>query len=201
MYFESFSLVLKMIILIWIFIGSLFTGVACDTEQNWIATVGENITIPFKTAEQEKANRVTIIFLKEKTVIAQYCRCAHCEDCDVVKKPGVLLKVEEGTVLLILLDVSIRSSGTYEARIYIGNNVFKETGSLLVNEPFSPSRQPPHTSTSKPHNSSEHQWLYLAIIITTTMILAIVICGVVCFIRKPMRASMAYIYALSDEYE
>ncbi|KAI2646687.1 hypothetical protein H4Q32_026694 [Labeo rohita] len=106
---------------------------ACDTEQKWNATAGENITIPFKTAEQEKANRVTVIFLKEETVIAQYCHCAYCGDCDVVKKPGVLLQVEEGTVWLTLLDVSIRNSGTYKAKIFIGNKVFKETGSLLVN--------------------------------------------------------------------
>ncbi|KAL0153452.1 hypothetical protein M9458_051243, partial [Cirrhinus mrigala] len=106
---------------------------ACDNEQKWNATVGENITIPFKTAEQEKASRVTVIFLKEDTVIAQYCRCAHCGDCNVVKKTGVLLQVEEGTVWLTLHDVSIRNSGIYEARIFIGNKVFKETGSLLVN--------------------------------------------------------------------
>ncbi|RXN34276.1 hypothetical protein ROHU_014999 [Labeo rohita] len=122
-----------MITLAWFFIGFLFTVAACDAEQKWNATVGENVTIPFKTAEQEKANRVTVIFLKEETVIAQYCCCAHCEDCDVVKKPGVLLQVVEGTVWLTLQDVSIRNSGTYKARIFIGNKVFKETGSLLVN--------------------------------------------------------------------
>ncbi|KAL1249308.1 hypothetical protein QQF64_020313 [Cirrhinus molitorella] len=113
--------------------------------------------------------------------IAQYCQCTHCGDCDVVKNPGVLLQVEEGTVRLILQDVSIKNSGLYKVQIFIGNNVFEETGSLHVSEPFSPSGQPPHTSTLKPHNSSDNHWLYFAIII---IILGIVICGVVCFFRR-----------------
>lgn len=65
-------------------------------------------------------------------------------------------------------------------------------------EPLYSSRRPPRAFTPKPHNFSEHRWLYAAIII---IILGFVSCGVVCCFRKRKRAGITYIYACIDEHE
>lgn len=108
----------------------------CDAELKLEANDGEDVTISFKTDELNRANQVKITFTRQsqKYLIAQYCRCAHCGDCDVVETPGVLLRVEEGT--LILQDVRSRNSGLYEAKIIVGNIVSKMKVTLVVNSEY-----------------------------------------------------------------
>lgn len=105
----------------------------CAAGLNLKAAEGDNVTIPFKNAGLERAERVTITLTREnqKTVIARYCRCAHCGDCSVVKKQGFLLRAEEG--ILTLLDVSSSNSGLYEAKIIADNKLSKTNATLDVN--------------------------------------------------------------------
>ncbi|XP_016295381.1 uncharacterized protein LOC107653225 isoform X1 [Sinocyclocheilus anshuiensis] len=161
-----------------------FSVAVCDAELKLEATDGENVTISFKTAELKRADRVSITFTREnrKTLIAQYCRCVHCRDCDVVETPGVLLRVE-GTVPLILLDVSSNNSGLYEARVFIGNDVSEIKATLVVKKPaFSSTKAPLQISTPNPPNSSGHLWLYALLI--PLVILGVVTCS---FWRKKCR--------------
>ncbi|XP_016104995.1 uncharacterized protein [Sinocyclocheilus grahami] len=141
-------------------VGNLLYRIAvCVAQLNLKAADGENVTISFKTAGLERADQVKITFTRgcKKNLIAQYCRCAHCGDCDAVETPGVVLRVEEGT--LTLLRVSSNNSGLYEV-IIIGNNVSEMKVTLVVNKPpFSSSIEPRQTSISKPPNVSERHRL------------------------------------------
>ncbi|XP_026092449.1 uncharacterized protein LOC113065431 isoform X2 [Carassius auratus] len=142
----------------------VFSVAVCDTELKLEATDGENVTIPFKTAELERADRVRITFERDgqKKLVAQYCRCADCGYCRVVETPGVLLRIEEGTASLILLDVSSSNSGLYEAQVFNGNNVSEIQATLVVKEPvLSSTKETPQTSSPKPPDSSGHLWLWL----------------------------------------
>lgn len=105
----------------------------CVAELKLEANTGENVTIPFKTAELERADRVRITFTRDnqKKLIAQYC-CAHCWVCIPVETPGVLLRIEEGTASLILQDVSSRSSGLYKAQVFNGKHVSEIQATLVV---------------------------------------------------------------------
>lgn len=107
----------------------------CDAEQKVEAADGDNVTISFKSPDLDGADQVMITLTGEnhKTVIARYCRCAHCGDCDVVETPRVFLRVEEGT--LILLRVRSRDSGLYEA-IIIGKKVSRIKATLVVNSEY-----------------------------------------------------------------
>ncbi|XP_026055416.1 uncharacterized protein LOC113041217 isoform X2 [Carassius auratus] len=187
MYFEAYFLVCKMSILVWIFIGSLFTVAVCVAELNLEAAEGENVTVSFKTAGLERADQVKITLTRgrQKKLIAQYCCCVHRGDCDVVETAGVLLRVEEGT--FSLLSVRSNNTGLYGVIILTGSNVSEKKVTLVVNKPLYSSRRPPRAFTPKPHNFSEHRWLYAAIII---IILGFVSCGVVCCFRKRKRAGM-----------
>ncbi|KAI2649417.1 Titin [Labeo rohita] len=110
-----------------------FSQTVCVAGLNLEATEGDNVTIPLETAELDRADQVTITLKREnkKKLIAQYCCCAQRGDCNVLETPGVSLQVQEGT--LILLDVSSRDSGFYEATIIVGNNVSKKNATLNVN--------------------------------------------------------------------
>lgn len=136
----------------------------CAGGSNLKAADGDNVTISFKTTGLERAEQVTITLTREsqKTVIARYCRCAHCGDCSVVETQGVLLRVEDGT--LTLLDVRCDNSGLYEAKIIADNNLSTKNATLVVRKPpFSSSTETTQPSISKPPNSSEHQRLYVLI--------------------------------------
>ncbi len=107
----------------------------CAAEQKVEAADGDNVTISFKSPDLDGADQVMITFTREsqKTVIARYCRCAHCWDCNVVETPRVFLRVEEGN--LILLRVNSNNSGLYEV-IIIGNNVSRIKATLVVNSEY-----------------------------------------------------------------
>lgn len=176
---EVFLNALKMKLISSVFI--LISVTVCDAELNLETTDGENVTISFKTAELERADRVRITFTRDNQfdLIAQYCRCVLCRDCIPVETPGVLLRIEEGA--LILLDVSSRNSGLYEAKIISGKNVFKKNATLVVKPPFSSSRAPPRTSISKPPQTSISKRQRLYVLIAPAFILA------VCFFCKCLR--------------
>ncbi|KAF4096290.1 hypothetical protein G5714_022259 [Onychostoma macrolepis] len=146
----------------------VFISVAvCDAELNLEAADGEDVTISFNSDELNRADQVKITFTRQsqKSLIAQYCRCAHCGDCSVVETPGVLLRVEEGT--LILQDVRSRSSGVYEAKIIAGNIVSQMKVTLVVNKP-------PQTSIiSNPPNSSESHRLHVLVPALVVFILGV----------------------------
>ncbi|XP_026092446.1 uncharacterized protein LOC113065428 [Carassius auratus] len=136
----------------------------CDAELKLEATVGENVTISFKTAELERVDQVRTTFKGEngKKLVARYCRCADCGHCIPVGTPGVSLRIEEGTASLILLDVSSSNSGLYEAQVFNGNNVSEIQATLVVKEPvLSSTKESPQTSSPKPPDSSGHLWLWL----------------------------------------
>ncbi len=105
----------------------------CAGGLNLKASDGDNVTIPFRNAGLERADQVMITLTREnqKTMIARYCRCADCWDCNVVETPRVFLRVKEGD--LILLRVNSNNSGLYEAKIITDNNLFKTSATLDVN--------------------------------------------------------------------
>lgn len=107
----------------------------CAAELKLEANDGEDVIIPFKTPDLDRAEQVKITFTREsqKYLIARYCRCVVCGDCDVVETPGVLLRVEEGT--FTLQDVRSRNSGLYEANI-IGKKVSRIKATLVVNSEY-----------------------------------------------------------------
>lgn len=162
-----------------------FSVAVCVAELKLEATDGDDVTIPFKTAELERADRVRITFTRDnqKKLIAWYCRCADCGDCIPVETPGVLLRIEEGTASLILQDVSSRSSGLYKAQVFNGKHVSEIQATLVVKEPaLSSTKEPPQISTPKPPDTSGHLWLCALLILT--VILGVVICF---FWRKKCR--------------
>ncbi len=107
----------------------------CDTELKLEAADGENVTIPFKTPDLDRAEQVILTFTQENqtNVTARYCRCDDCGDCNVVETQGVLLRVKEGT--LTLLRVNSRNSGLYEV-IIIGKKVARIKAILVVNSEY-----------------------------------------------------------------
>lgn len=107
----------------------------CDADLNLEAADGENVTISFKTDELEGAEQVILTFTQENqtNVIARYCHCADCGDCNVVETPGVLLQVKEGS--FTLLRVRSRNSGLYEV-IIIGKRVSRIKATLVVNSEY-----------------------------------------------------------------
>ncbi|RXN35123.1 hypothetical protein ROHU_003822 [Labeo rohita] len=164
-------------IFFFIFVIFALVAVAVCAPELKLATVGEDVTISFQTAGLERATRVRLTFKGEHEekarVIVQFC--AHGEQCDVVKTPGVLLRVEQGT--LILQHVSFNNSGLYEAKIITGKVVSEIKATLVVKKPaFSSTKTPLLTSIKNPPNSSEHQWPY------ALLILPVIALGVVVFL-------------------
>lgn len=148
------------------------------------AADGDDVTICFESAGLERAEQVTITLTRQsqKTVIVRYCRCGHCEDCTVVEKQGVLLRVEEGA--LTLLRVSSDDSGLYEAKIIADNTLSTKNATLVVKKPpFTSSTEPTQPSISKPPDSSERQRIYGLI---APAVFILVVLGVY-FICKCMR--------------
>ncbi|XP_052396607.1 uncharacterized protein LOC127944599 isoform X2 [Carassius gibelio] len=156
----------------------VFSVVFCNAELKLEATDGENVTIPFKTAELEGADQVRITFTRddEKMLIARYV-CDHHRDCRVVERAGVSLRIEEGTVSLILLDVSSSNSGLYEAQVLNGKYVSEIQATLVVKEPvLSSTKETPQTSSPKPPDSSGHLWLWLCALLILPVLTVIGFC-------------------------
>ncbi|XP_052396610.1 uncharacterized protein LOC127944602 isoform X1 [Carassius gibelio] len=135
---------------------SAVSVVFCVAELKLEATAGDNVTISFRTAELEGADKVRIIFTRDdqKKLIAHYF-CFHHGDCHVEERAGVSLRIEEG--VFTLLNVSSESSGLYEAQVFNGKDVPKKTVTLVVKPQISSSRSPPQTSTSQPPQTSTSQ--------------------------------------------
>ncbi|XP_052396613.1 uncharacterized protein LOC127944602 isoform X3 [Carassius gibelio] len=173
---------------------SAVSVVFCVAELKLEATAGDNVTISFRTAELEGADKVRIIFTRDdqKKLIAHYF-CFHHGDCHVEERAGVSLRIEEG--VFTLLNVSSESSGLYEAQVFNGKDVPKKTVTLVVKPQISSSRSPPQTSTSQPPQTStsqppqtsisERRRIYALI----ALVLFLGVLGVlgVCFFYKNMR--------------
>ncbi|XP_052396612.1 uncharacterized protein LOC127944602 isoform X2 [Carassius gibelio] len=175
---------------------SAVSVVFCVAELKLEATAGDNVTISFRTAELEGADKVRIIFTRDdqKKLIAHYF-CFHHGDCHVEERAGVSLRIEEG--VFTLLNVSSESSGLYEAQVFNGKDVPKKTVTLVVKPQISSSRSPPQTSTSQPPQTStsqppqtsisERRRIYALI----ALVLFLGVLGVlgVCFFYKNMRTA------------
>ncbi|XP_026093133.1 uncharacterized protein LOC113065818 [Carassius auratus] len=162
-----------------VFFFVLVSVVFCHAELKLEATDGENVSISFKTAELEGADQVRITFTRDdqKMLIARYF-CDRPGDCRVLERPGVSLRIEEGTASLILLDVSSSNSGLYEAQVLNGKYVSEIQATLVVKEPvLSSTKDPPQTSSPKPPDSSGHLWLWLC-----ASLISLVIIGVIGFL-------------------
>jgi len=71
----------------------------------------------------------------------------------------------------------------------------------LPEAPVSSTTSPPHSSSSPtPPRSSQPQWLYALITAVVVAIIIIIIIIIIC-LWKHKKASITYIYALSDGWE